>query len=97
MSGTIPISQPAVGVNPGSSWHDVGTGDFNGDGDSAVLWLNTEGQASIWLMNGTNPISEVLVGANPGPSWQIVGTGDYNGDGKSTSCGKTPIARPRSG
>jgi hypothetical protein len=60
-----------VGANPGTSWHIVGTGDFNGDGDADILWQNTDGQAAIWLMNGTTPFSEVLVGANPGPSWHI--------------------------
>jgi hypothetical protein len=40
--------------------------DFNADGDSDILWQNTNGQAAIWLMNGTTPFSEVLVGANPG-------------------------------
>ncbi len=39
--------------NPGPSWKAIGTGDFNGDGFSDILWQNTStGQASIWEMNG---------------------------------------------
>ena len=34
----------------------IGTGDFNDDGDSDILWQNTNGQVSIWEMNGTNVI-----------------------------------------
>ena len=45
-----------VGPNPGPSWKVVGTGDFNGDGRSDILWQNANGQASIWEMNGTNVI-----------------------------------------
>ena len=50
------IGGGARGPNPGPSWTDVGTGDFNGDGHSDILWQNANGQAAIWEMNGTNPI-----------------------------------------
>jgi hypothetical protein len=56
---------------PGPSWHIVGSGDYNGDGKSDILWQNDNGQASIWLMNGTTPTFEGLAGTNPGPSWHI--------------------------
>ena len=74
-----------VGANPGPSWHEIGTGDFNGDGHSDILWQNANGQAAIWEMNGTHQLAggSALVGPNPGPSWKAIGTGDYNGDGLS--------------
>jgi hypothetical protein len=75
------IDQEGVRFNPGPSWKVTGAGDFNGDGDSDILWQNTNGQAGIWEMNGTNVISTAAVGSNPGPSWKVVGTGDFNGDG----------------
>ena len=45
-----------MGANPGPSWKAIGTGDFNDDGHSDILWQNTNGQAAIWEMNGTNEI-----------------------------------------
>ena len=74
----------AGSFNPGPSWQIKGTGDFNGDGKSDILWQNSDGTPAIWLMNGTNVLSGGAAGSfNPGPSWQIKGTGDFNGDGKS--------------
>ena len=85
MNGTNAASVGAVGpFNPGPSWQIKGTGDFNGDGKSDILWQNTTAQPAIWLMNGTNATFGGAAGSfNPGPSWHIKGTGDFNGDGKS--------------
>jgi hypothetical protein len=77
------IDSAKIGPNPGPSWKLVGTGDFNGDGKSDLLWQNTSGQVAIWEMDGTNVIDSAKVGPNPGPSWKVVGTGDFNGDGFS--------------
>ena len=85
MDGTNVIAggSQLVGPNPGPNWKVVGTGDFNGDGNSDILLQNTDGQAAIWEMDGTNVIASATVGANPGPNWKVVGTGDFNGDGNS--------------
>ena len=81
----IPGGSALVGPNPGPDWKVVGTGDFNGDGHSDILWQNANGQAAIWEMNGLNQVAggSGLVGPNPGPDWKAVGTGDFNGDGMS--------------
>ena len=34
--------------NLGASWHVVGSGDFNGDGFSDILWQNDSGEVAIW-------------------------------------------------
>ena len=58
MNGTNQIAGgDTFGPNPGPSWKVVGTGDFNDDGHSDILWQNTNGQAAIWEMNGTNQIA----------------------------------------
>ncbi len=31
----------------------MGSGDYNGDGKSDVLWHDTNGNVAIWEMNGT--------------------------------------------
>ena len=69
--------------NPGSSWQVVGTGDFNGDGFTDILWRNSDGTVTDWLgqANGTFSGNWDNLHNNPGSSWQVVGTGDFNGDG----------------
>jgi Ca2+-binding RTX toxin-like protein len=41
-------------ANAGTDWHIVGTGDFNGDGRSDILWRNDNGDLTNWLgqLNG---------------------------------------------
>ena len=36
-------------VQASSSWHIVGTGDFNGDHRDDILWQSDSGQFSDWL------------------------------------------------
>jgi serralysin len=64
----IDINASASLGNPGPSWHVKGTGDFNGDGFSDILWQNSSGAVAIWEMNGTNVIASASIG-NPGPAW----------------------------
>ena len=59
-----------VGANPGPSWHVEGTGDFNGDGKSDILWQHDSGQAAIWTMDGTTLIGGAIT-PNPGADWHL--------------------------
>jgi hypothetical protein len=74
-----------VGSNPSTSWKAKGSGDFDGDGNSDILFQHTNGAISIWQLDGTDVIGGLgtYVGSNPGPSWQVRGTGDFNADGNS--------------
>ncbi len=64
-------------------WHIAGTGDFNGDGQTDLLWENTvTGQRYMWLMNGTSYAGGADLGTLP-PDWRIAGTGDFNADGQT--------------
>jgi hypothetical protein len=73
----------------GSEWHIAGTGDFNGDGNSDILWESTAGTANVWTMNGTQLVSAAPVEdaqgalAQMGSEWHIVAEGDFDGDGKA--------------
>ena len=70
--------------NPGPAWKTIGTGDFNDDGRSDILFQNAStGQVSIWEMNGNKLIGGGPVTPNPGPNWHAIGTGDFDGDGGS--------------
>jgi hypothetical protein len=62
------IGGGAVSLNPGPSWHAIGT-----DGGSDILFQNTSGQVSIWDMDGTTRTGVGAVSPNPGTSWRAVG------------------------
>jgi hypothetical protein len=50
----------------------VGTGDFNGDGKSDLLWRDSSGNVTVWFMNGTQLSQSAGVGNAP-TVWSIQG------------------------
>ena len=73
-----------VGSAVGTVWQVKGTGDFNGDGKSDILFQNAiDGSSYVWLMDGLDRTAGDFVGKAVGPTWQVKATGDFNGDGKS--------------
>ena len=64
---------PSGPFNPGPSWHIQGTGDFNGDGKSDILWQGDDGTPAIWFMDGMNFLSGGAAGSfNPGRDWHVI-------------------------
>ncbi len=63
---------PAVAI--GTSWHIVGTGDFNGDGRDDILWRNTDGSLTNWLgqANGSHA-NNASASTSVATSWHIAG------------------------
>ena len=74
-------------VSPDASWSVAGTGDFDGNGKTDILWRQSAGGAlAIWSMNDSSVTSSasVLYQGNkvmPDASWSVAGIGDFNGDG----------------
>jgi CARDB/FG-GAP-like repeat/RTX calcium-binding nonapeptide repeat (4 copies) len=80
--GELKADVPVGAGQNTTGWHIQGTGDFNGDGTSDILWRNDNGQVALWEMSGGQLANGVLVGTNQNTSgWHIEGTGDFNGDG----------------
>jgi hypothetical protein len=51
-----------------------GTGDFDGDGRSDILWLDTTGgSVAMWLKNGTAVLQFLGAGSVP-LTWTIQGS-----------------------
>jgi serralysin len=75
-------------VRPDASWSVAGVGDFNHDGNSDILWRNSNGTLNEWLMNGSTITASNGITFNgsalaPNASWHIVEIGDFNGDSNS--------------
>ena len=87
-----------VSPNPGPSFTEVGSGDFNGDGHADILWQNARGQASIWDMNGNTLIGGGPVAPIPGRVGKQSEPAISTATAFPTSCFKTrAAARSRSG
>jgi hypothetical protein len=69
---------------PDTNWEIVGTGDFNSDGKTDILWRNkSTGQNVVWFMDGVAYGSYAWLLEVTDLNWEIAGTGDFNGDGKT--------------
>jgi hypothetical protein len=70
-------------LNAGTDWHIAGTGDFNGDGRSDIVWRNTNGDITDWLGQANGNFTSNFGNAyyQLDNSWHVAGTGDFNGDG----------------
>ncbi|MEO8428390.1 MAG: VCBS repeat-containing protein [Verrucomicrobiota bacterium] len=73
---------PAAVADP--RYHIVGTGDFNGDRQTDLLFQRDDGAGlSVWFINGIDQWSSAgLNPSQPGGGWKVVATGDVNHDGK---------------
>ncbi len=82
MSGTnfLASNRLAAGKKQPTSWKLVTANDFNFDGQSDLLWQNSLGSLSVWLMNKTNYLRTVALGSSGG--YKVIGTSDVNFDGK---------------
>ena len=53
----------------------MGTGDYDGDGETGSLWRHTiRGEAGVWLMDGTTRLSETTAATVSDLGYQIVKT-----------------------
>jgi len=83
-SGGFAGNTANLNVNTGPGWQVAGTGDFNGDGRTDVLWHQDDGTLRQWLGQPTGGFAGNIanVNFNTGPNWHVAATGDFNGDGR---------------
>jgi hypothetical protein len=80
------IKKAATLARVTSNWVVAGFGDFNGDGNTDLLFRDTNsGTVAIWFLNSNGGIqsSAVVATVATASTWQIAQTGDYNGDSYS--------------
>ena len=67
-----------------TDWRVAGTGDFNGDGRSDILWRSDSGGLSDWLgkANGGFTDNGAASFTTVSTDWHVASTGDFNGDGR---------------
>ncbi len=68
--------------NQGANPHIPKTHDFNGDAKSDILFRNTNGAVSLWLLNGGSVLNSGGLGT-VSTSWSVIGQRDFNGDGNA--------------
>ena len=71
----------------------IGTGDFNGDGNSDILFQNAGGQAVIWYMNGASHVGTKTVTKPSGAAWSVSGAGDVDGKDLGGASGSGDFGR----
>jgi VCBS repeat-containing protein len=70
-------------TGPGAGYTAIGTGDFNGDGKSDILFSDASGNALVWTMDGTDHVGSANFAKPAGTGWALRGATDYNRDGTS--------------
>jgi len=82
-NGSFTSNYPSSAVTVPGDWHIAGTGDFNGDGRTDILWRS--GSLTVdWLANANGGFASNWNNSvvNIPTDWTVAGTGDFNGDGR---------------
>lgn len=77
-----------------SNWQVAGSGDFNGDGQSDLLWReNASGSIIEWLGQADGTFAyNAAANASVSVAWILWDTGDYNGDGRDDLLLRNPAS-----
>lgn len=83
-SGAKTPSSFSVGaVNATAGWHFADVDDFNGDGKSDLLFVNTATNGvAVWQLDGSKIVAGPQIGVMS-QGFHFASSGDFNGDGKT--------------
>jgi hypothetical protein len=85
VGSAVQLSEPVARITDRSNWQIVGTGDFNRDGRTDIVWHNSaagQGQVVAWLMEGKTIRSAQPIGRVSNTSqWRIAAVADFTGNG----------------
>ncbi len=67
---------------PTTAWQVGATADFDGDGNTDILWRNYNSGANVlWLMNNGTRTASIALPEPADKTWELVGAADMDGDG----------------
>lgn len=88
MSQAVPLSGSGLPTVPPADWELQGSGDFNRDGSTDLVWRYlgadpaVRGKLVLWYMNGTALAGSAIVErALPDLRWHVQAVGDLDRDG----------------
>ena len=74
MNGVTTTGSAYFNSDPDQTWTIVGTGDFNNDVKTDIIWRNTTtGANRVWYMDGVNYLGQAPVNTVADLNWKIVG------------------------
>ena len=74
--GTNPGFIATSNYNVNGNWHLATSGDYNGDGNADLVWVNdTTHDVQVWLMTGQTVTA--TRGYNVGAGWQLAASGHF--------------------
>ena len=82
MNGGTILSSKVVHPGGNTSWSIEGVGDFDGDGDSDILWRNNT-WILLWLLENGTVVSSTSIHTNVAAAWVIASVADWDYDGKA--------------
>jgi ketosteroid isomerase-like protein len=84
LTGEVVTAAGSLGTQA-NTWEFGTTGDFNGDGNSDIVWHNNTGEVEVWSLENNTTLGAVDVTEISLPTvstvWNIENSGDFDGDG----------------